>query len=398
LLILNCLNSSGAINDHLGSSVAISSDGINIVVGAPGVSSNRGAAYVYVRPGQSWFGDSKSVPDATLTDKFSSTTDRVGSSVAISVDGSTIVAGAPDGNFCGVALVFVRPGGSWSGVTKEVPNATLFKLGSTFGDGIGYSVAISADGATIVAGAIGVNSNKGAAHVFVKAMFSDWADDMTPDATLTNASAAAVEYLGRSVAISADGSTIVAGADGVSGGKGAAYVYARSGGSWINKSTPDATLINSSGAANDFLGSSTAISGDALTIVAGARGVDGAYNNMGAAYVFFQQSNNANLSNLVLSGGTLNPAFASGTTSYTADVANSVASITVTPTASDTNATVRVNGTIVASGSASGAINLNVGANTITIGVTAQDGVTTRTYTVTVTRANFQSYLPLIMR
>jgi hypothetical protein len=278
-------NASGAINDRLGSSVAISSDGINIVAGAPGVSSNRGAAYVYVRPGQSWFGDSKSVPDATLTNAGGAANDYLGRSVAISASGSTIVAGAPDAGFKGETYVFVRSGGSWSGV-KNWPNATLTKLGGTFADGLGFSVAISADGATIVAGAIGVNSNKGAAYVFVKAMLSDWGDDMTPDATLTNAGAAAVEYLGRSVAISADGSTIVAGADGVSGGKGAAYVFARSGGSWTNKSTPDVTLINSSGAANDYLGSSVAISENASTIVAGARGVDGAFDNMGAAYVF----------------------------------------------------------------------------------------------------------------
>ncbi len=41
----------------------------------------------------------------------------------------------------------------------------------------------------------------------------------------------------------------------------------------------------------------------------------------------------------------------------------------------------------VASGSASQAINLNVGSNTITVIVTAQDGTTTNTYTITVTRA-----------
>ena len=36
---------------------------------------------------------------------------------------------------------------------------------------------------------------------------------------------------------------------------------------------------------------------------------------------------------------TLDPAFAPGTTSYTADVANAVDEVTVTPTTTDTNAT-----------------------------------------------------------
>jgi gliding motility-associated-like protein len=95
----------------------------------------------------------------------------------------------------------------------------------------------------------------------------------------------------------------------------------------------------------------------------------------------------ATLSNLSLSSGTLNPAFASGTTAYTASVGNATSSITLTPTVTDATATIKVNGTTVASGAASGNIALNVGSNTITTVVTAQDGTTTQTYTVTVTRA-----------
>ncbi|ACM21054.1 cytochrome c, 20 heme-binding sites [Geotalea daltonii FRC-32] len=98
-------------------------------------------------------------------------------------------------------------------------------------------------------------------------------------------------------------------------------------------------------------------------------------------------STNTNLSNLVLSAGTLSPSFASGTTSYTASVTNATSSITVTPTVQDTTATIKVNGATVASGSASGAITLTVGSNTIDTQVTAQDGTTIKTYTVVVTRA-----------
>jgi gliding motility-associated-like protein len=99
-----------------------------------------------------------------------------------------------------------------------------------------------------------------------------------------------------------------------------------------------------------------------------------------------QLSNNADLNNLTLSTGTLNPAFASGTTGYTASVPNATTAITVTPTTAEANSTVKVNGVTVASGSASGSIALNVGTNTITTVVTAPDGTTTKTYTVTVTR------------
>ncbi|RKN70538.1 cadherin-like beta sandwich domain-containing protein [Paenibacillus ginsengarvi] len=96
-------------------------------------------------------------------------------------------------------------------------------------------------------------------------------------------------------------------------------------------------------------------------------------------------SNSADLTNLKLSDGVLSPAFGVGTTSYAATVANSVYSLTVTPTTADPNATITVNGDATASGAASQAIPLNVGENAIDVTVTAQDGQTTKTYTVIVT-------------
>ena len=95
----------------------------------------------------------------------------------------------------------------------------------------------------------------------------------------------------------------------------------------------------------------------------------------------------ATLSNLALSTASLSSTFASATETYTASVANSVVSTTVTPTRTQGNATITVNGTSVTSGNASGSIPLNVGSNDISVVVTAQDGTTTKTYTVTVTRA-----------
>jgi gliding motility-associated-like protein len=98
-------------------------------------------------------------------------------------------------------------------------------------------------------------------------------------------------------------------------------------------------------------------------------------------------SNNADLNALVLSSGALTPVFAAGTINYTASVPNSTASVTITPTVAESHATIKVNGTTVASGAASGAIALAVGTNTITTVVTAQDGSTTKTYNIIVTKA-----------
>ena len=77
--------------------------------------------------------------------------------------------------------------------------------------------------------------------------------------------------------------------------------------------------------------------------------------------------------------------FSSGTTSYTAQVANSVSRTTVAPTVNDSGANYVIKRGGVTD--ADGVVALSVGSNVITVEVTAEDNSTTRTYTVTVTRA-----------
>ena len=89
---------------------------------------------------------------------------------------------------------------------------------------------------------------------------------------------------------------------------------------------------------------------------------------------------------------TLSPStFSASTTAYTASVANSVTHVKLTPTKARTGASIKVGKgsslTAVTSGTESTAIALTEGANAIKVEVTAQDGTTKRTYTVTVTRA-----------
>ncbi|GAH55841.1 unnamed protein product, partial [marine sediment metagenome] len=80
----------------------------------------------------------------------------------------------------------------------------------------------------------------------------------------------------------------------------------------------------------------------------------------------------ATLTNLTVSAGDLDPGFSSGTISYAVTVANSISTTTVTPTAADGTATIKVNGETVVSGEAFGPISLSVGANSISIVVTAE--------------------------
>ena len=98
-------------------------------------------------------------------------------------------------------------------------------------------------------------------------------------------------------------------------------------------------------------------------------------------------STDATLNALSLSGVSFPPTFVSGTTSYTANVANSVSSTTVTPTPSHAAAGVVITPGDADSITAGHQVNLDVGDTVISVAVTAEDGMTKQTYSVTVTRA-----------
>ncbi len=92
-------------------------------------------------------------------------------------------------------------------------------------------------------------------------------------------------------------------------------------------------------------------------------------------------SSNADLSALSVDGLTITPGFAAGTTTYNAgEVEFSTSKVNVKYTAADSKAKVAVTGT-----------NLNVGANKITVTVTAESGVK-KTYTINVTRKQDPDY------
>ena len=116
---------------------------------------------------------------------------------------------------------------------------------------------------------------------------------------------------------------------------------------------------------------------------------DGAITGSGSILVVTPvPSSNASLASLAIGGASLSPAFNPLTGSYSTNVANGTNTITVTPTVAGEGATITVNGSSVASGTASAPIALGVGPNLITTLVRAQDGITTRSYTVNVNRAS----------
>ncbi len=161
-----------------------------------------------------------------------------------------------------------------------------------------------------------------------------------------------------------------------------------------NSATGNTSSITMSSNSGTFSTSTLTNSGSTNVVISSIRNASNCTTNLstGNNSSFTVYSNNSNLSALGLSNGTLSPSFSSSTISYTASVVNSISSITVTPTKSEANANiqVRVNGgsyASVSSGTASSSLSLNVGSNTIDVRVTAQDGTTIKTYTITITRA-----------
>ena len=129
----------------------------------------------------------------------------------------------------------------------------------------------------------------------------------------------------------------------------------------------------------------------AVTVKAAAHGGGGDLTTVPVPVTAVQEAADATLESLAISPGTLSPAFAGGTTTYTATVAATVTALTVTATPRDDDAsiTVTANGRAVTGGRASHAVALDAagGSTVVTIVVTAEDGTTTKTYKVTVKRA-----------
>lgn len=254
--------SDGTAGDAFGDSVAVSTDGSTAVFGAES-HGGTGAVYVFSRKGKAW----KQTVELTASDGVAA--DWFGSSVAVSADGSAVVVGADRRNqVAGAAYVFTRHHGKWTQA------AELDASDSAPEDYFGDSVAISSDGTTVVVGADNQDEATGAAYVFA-------ADETTwsQTAELTASDGIDFDGFGAWVAMSGAGSTVVVGAPAHNSATGAAYVYTHHADEWVQS----AELSAANGVDGDFLGLGVAISADGSTIVAGA---EGCHDSEGAAYVF----------------------------------------------------------------------------------------------------------------
>lgn len=230
--------------------------------------------------------------------------DYFGHDIALSADGSVLVVGAPherssstgvggiqtDNSLlnAGAVYVFVRTNGVWQ-------QTNYIKSSNTrAGDSFGYSVALSADGTTLVVSAPGESSGdsgvdadqldssaQGAGAVYVfRRIGTMWAQE----AYIKASNAGAGDQFGHRVRVSDDGNTFVAGAfgedssaRGVNGDdqdnsamhSGAAYVFGRQGSTWMQEAYMKAPNSD----ADDQFGVWVAISGDG-ELVAVTQGAD----------------------------------------------------------------------------------------------------------------------------
>jgi hypothetical protein len=290
----------GAAFDGLGQSTAISSNGNVAVVGSPGHNGADGAAYVFTNHGQGFSQTAELTPPATDSG------DQLGTSVAISGDGQTVVSGADlADNDTGAAFVYSDQSGTFTQIAKlqvkksteqgisvaisadastivvtapfdnnDVGDAFVFtKSGSTYKEAqeltikssgialLGFDAAVSSDGSAIVLGAPLINNQAGAAFVFTKS-----GDTWAQTAQLAGANTAAGDNFGFTVAVSRNGATVAAGSPASNGGDGSAYVFTRSGGTFTQASQ----VLPPAGTSGAAAGQSIGISSDGSVLAFGA--------------------------------------------------------------------------------------------------------------------------------
>ena len=222
----------------------------------------------------------------------------------MSADGNTLAANAnfedgPDESVpgSGAVYVFARIGDAW------IEQATLRPSNAGEGDRFGYSLAISDDGNTLAAGAIGEDSaatgpagnqadnsaeQAGAAYVFTRA-----GDTWSQQAYLKASNTQAGDMFGFSVALSGDGDTLAvcgydedSSAEGIDGdqadnrssGSGAVYVLTRTAGAWRQQAYVKASNTTTQGA----FGAAIALSADGGTMAVASVDEDGLNPGVGA--------------------------------------------------------------------------------------------------------------------
>jgi hypothetical protein len=244
-------------------SVSLSADGSTVAIGAylnDGNGSGSGHVRIYQYSGSSWQQLGTDIDGEAEGDSS-------GSSVSLSADGSTVAIGAPrnDGNGidAGHVRVYQYIGSSWIQIGADID-------GEAAGDVSGVSLSLSADGGTVVIGAIGNDGNgDGSGHVriyqYIDSSWQQLGTDIDGEVQ--------ADESGCSVSLSADGGTVVIGAIGNDGNgsfSGHVRIY-----QYINSSWQQLGTDIDGEAEGDWFGQSVSLSADGSTVAIGASFNDG---------------------------------------------------------------------------------------------------------------------------
>ena len=281
--------------DWSGSSVAMSTDGNRIAIGASMNDSSGGdAGHVRV---YSWNGTAWTQTGSDIDGEAAA--DTSGSSVAISTDGNHIAIGAQrndgNGSMAGHVRVYSWNGTAWTQTGSDID-------GEAAEDQSGYSVAMSADGTRIAIGAI-LNDGNGitAGHVRIYTLANGTWTQTGSDIDGQDAG----DYSSYSLDMSADGNHIVIGA--ISADH--ARVFSLVNGAWLQT----ASDIDGE-AAGDNSGFSVAMSASGTRIAVGATLNDNSYADAGHVRVHVVLNTPAapTISSITAANGSLSVAFTSG--------------------------------------------------------------------------------------
>ncbi len=246
---------------EFGKSVALSGEGTTALIGGPnegaGFTLRYGAAWVFTFSGSTWTqqGAKLQGPAGEIEEG------QFGWSVALSSNGNTaLIGGNRNNKFVGAAWVFTRSGSTW---TQQ--GGALTATGEIGEGELGWSVALSSAGNTALIGGPGDNTNVGALWVFTRSG-STWTQQGTK---LTGSGEVGEGQLGYSVALSANGNTALAGGPTDNLAVGAAWVFTHSGATW---SQVGSKLTGSGEAGEGQFGSSVALSSEGNTALIGGYG------------------------------------------------------------------------------------------------------------------------------
>ena len=280
--------------EKLGFAIDLDTDGDTLIIGSSsaknGSTQSTGEAYIYERTGDNTWSQQKNVTASDANTAF----DLFGGDVAISGDGNYAVIGMQGDDTTqsdsGAIYIWYKGTGSWSGGTQQAKKqASVVETGGSFG----FSVAIDSDGDTIVAGApyedVGyTNGGRGAAYVFTRSG-TTWSQQAR--LTINDYGSYGWHQLGTGCTISGDGNTIALaardGQDGSGNNIGAVYVFTRSGSTW----TQQKKLLPSGTQTMTKFGFDGAIkiSSDGNYIIVGAQWANVSGNSFeGQAWIFYK--------------------------------------------------------------------------------------------------------------